>query len=138
MQWLGTNKYIKIGLQAEQLLPYLNKMMESVNGTGENSQFKIDISDTDAKKAEKIATKTGASEIAIAVTKILNKHARDITIENLHLAAGSAGVQVGASPQQLKSRFKFLGMKEDDIISLREDTKAFDALLEAGFHLKIL
>ena len=138
MQWLGTNKYIKMGLQAEQLLPYLNKMMETVNGVGEHSQFKIDISDTDAKKAEKIATKTGASELAIAVTKILNKHARDITIENLHLAAGSAGVQVGASPQQVKSRFKFLGMKEDDIISLREDTKAFDALLEAGFHLKIL
>tara|TARA_B100000131_G_scaffold283551_1_gene291562 strand:+ start:19 stop:1752 length:1734 start_codon:yes stop_codon:yes gene_type:complete len=138
MQWLGTNKYIKIGLQAEQLLPYLNKMMEAVNGPGVNSEFKLDNSDTDAKRAEKIATKTGASEIAIAVTKILNKHARDITIENLHLAAGSAGVQVGASPQQLKSRFKFLGMKEDDIISLREDTKAFDALLEAGFHLKIL
>ena len=38
------------------------------------------------------------------VTKIINKFARDIVVENLHLAAGSGGIRVGASPDQLKRR----------------------------------
>ena len=76
-------------------------------------------------------------EVAVAVTKIINKHARDIVIENLHLAAGSGGIQVGASPQQMKARARYLGMKEDELI-LVDSMKEYDALLGAGFHLKIL
>lgn len=134
--WLGTPKYAAIGQQAEQLLPYLNKMMETVNGSGVNAEFVLSRYSA-GQLPLAIGTKTGASELAIAVTKILNKHARDITIENLHLAAGSAGVQVGASPQQLASRARFLGMSDDDLFLLSGDTKAYDALLAAGFHLKI-
>ena len=61
---------------------------------------------------------------------------RDITIENLHLAAGSGGVQVGASPQQLAARAKYLGMTDDDLV-LPVDMPSYDAILGAGFHLKI-
>ena len=136
INWLGTQKYAAIGQQAEQLLPYLNKMMETVNGSGVNAEFVLSRYST-GQLPLAIGTKTGASELAIAVTKILNKHARDITIENLHLAAGSAGVQVGASPQQLASRARFLGLSDDDLFLLSGDTKAYDALLAAGFHLKI-
>lgn len=134
-QWLGTLKYTKLNDDAQNLLPYLNELMREVNGPGKNSEF--DIGKFTNDKNLVIGTKTGAAELAVAVTKILNRNARDIVIENLHLAAGSGGINVGASLQQIKARAAYLGIDEDDLLSLGPDQKAYDALLGAGFHLKI-
>ena len=134
-EWMGVNKYAKMGKDAEKLLPYVNSMMEKINGA--DSKFKDSKFAGQGNYGMAIATKAGAGEVAVAVTKIINKHARDIVIENLHLAAGSGGIQVGASPQQMKARARYLGMKEDELI-LVDSMKEYDALLGAGFHLKIL
>ena len=134
-EWMGVNKYAKMGKDAEKLLPYVNSMMEKINGV--DSKFKDSKFAGQGNYGMAIATKAGAGEVAVAVTKIINKHARDIVIENLHLAAGSGGIQVGASPQQMKARARYLGMKEDELI-LVDSMKEYDALLGAGFHLKIL
>ena len=66
-----------------------------------------------------------------------NKFARDIVVENLHLAAGSGGIQVGASPEQIKRRSRLLGMKEDEMI-LIEDVKEYKNLFSGCFHLKVM
>ena len=131
--WMGVNQYSKMGKAAEDLLPYVNRMMEEING--EDSAFKAEKFKGGGRPLA-IATKAGAGEIAMAITKILNRNSRDITIENLHLAAGSGGVQVGASPQQIAARAKYLGMTDDDLV-LPVDMPSYDAILGAGFHLKI-
>ena len=130
--WMGVNNYSKMGKNAETLLPYVNKMMEAING----ADSKFDDEKFGGSRPLAIATKAGAGEMAVAITKILNRNARDITIENLHLAAGSGGVQVGASPQQIAARARNLGMSEDELV-LPVDMRAYDAILGAGFHLKI-
>ena len=130
--WMGVNNYSKMGKNAEALLPYVNKMMEAING----ADSKFNDEKFGGSRPLAIATKAGAGEMAVAITKILNRNARDITIENLHLAAGSGGVQVGASPQQIAARARNLGMSEDELV-LPVDMGAYDAILGAGFHLKI-
>ena len=126
--WMGVNKYSKLGRDAQKLLPYVNRMMVEING--KDSRF-LPEKIRKAKPQESIPTKAGAGELAIAIVKIINKHARDITIENLHLAAGSGGVQVGMSPQQLRARMNFFNLDEDDMILLSGNMKEYDALLSA-------
>ena len=110
-------------------------MMEEINGT--DSKFNDRKYAGQGSYATAIATKAGAGELAIAVTKIINKFARDIVVENLHLAAGSGGIKVGASPEQIKRRSRLLGMKEDEMI-LIEDVKEYKNLFSGCFHLKVM
>ena len=133
--WMGVNRYSKIGNEAAKLLPYVNRMMEEINGA--DSKFNDRKYAGQGSYATAIATKAGAGELAIAVTKIINKFARDIVVENLHLAAGSGGIRVGASPDQLKRRARLLGMKEDEMI-LVDDIKDYENLLSGCFHLKVM
>ncbi len=133
--WMGVNRYSKIGKEAEKLLPYVNRMMEEVNGV--DSKFNDQKYAGQGSYGMAIATKAGAGELAIAVTKIINKFARDIVVENLHLAAGSGGIQVGASPDQMKRRARLLGMKEDEMI-LVDDIKEYENLFSGCFHLKVM
>ena len=133
--WMGVNRYSKIGNEAAKLLPYVNRMMEEINGA--DSKFNDRKYAGQGTYATAIATKAGAGELAIAVTKIINKFARDIVVENLHLAAGSGGIRVGASPDQLKRRARLLGMEEDEMI-LIDDIKDYENLLSGCFHLKVM
>ena len=133
--WMGVNRYSRIGNEAAKLLPYVNRMMEEINGA--DSKFNDKKYAGQGSYATAIATKAGAGELAIAVTKIINKFARDIVVENLHLAAGSGGIQVGASPEQVKRRARLLGMKEDEMI-LIEDVKEYENLFSGCFHLKVM
>ena len=133
--WMGVNRYSKIGNEAAKLLPYVNRMMEEINGA--DSKFNDKKYAGQGSYATAIATKAGAGELAIAVTKIINKFARDIVVENLHLAAGSGGIRVGASPDQLKRRARLLGMEEDEMI-LVDDIKDYENLLSGCFHLKVM
>ena len=133
--WMGVNKYNRIGNEAAKLLPYVNRMMEEINGA--DSKFNDRKYAGQGSYATAIATKAGAGELAIAVTKIINKFARDIVVENLHLAAGSGGIKVGASPEQIKRRSRLLGMKEDEMI-LIEDVKEYKNLFSGCFHLKVM
>jgi hypothetical protein len=68
----------------------------------------------------------------------VNRYSRDIVMENLYNAAGSQGIAAGVSQSQLDRRRQLLGMSEDDVITIVNDTKALNAVFQAGFHLKIM
>ena len=74
-----------MGKDAEKLLPYVNSMMEKINGV--DSKFK-DSGNLQDKviMVWQLLLRQVQGEVAVAVTKIINKHARDIVIENLHLS----------------------------------------------------
>ena len=85
-----------------------------------------------------IGTKTGASELAVAVDQVKNKLSRDIVVENLYKAAGSGGVGAGLTEKQLKDRQRLLGLSKDDVVSLKGSSKAGKIIFEGCFHIKIM
>lgn len=131
-QWLGTTSYIR-SRNIESLVPYLSELMSEVNPRADVGQFTNKYSG-----AEQIGTKIGAAELAVAIDKIVNKFSRDIVMENLYNAAGSQGIAAGVSQDQLDRRRQLLGMSEKDILTIKNDTKALNAVFQAGFHLKIM
>lgn len=130
--WLGTTSYIKSS-NIESLVPYLNELMSEVNPRADIGQFTNKYSGS-----EQIGTKIGAAELAVAIDKIVNRFSRDIVMENLYNAAGSQGIAAGVSQSQLDRRRQLMGLSEKDIITVKNDTKALNAVFQAGFHLKIM
>jgi len=130
--WMGVSEYTRSS-DSQVLIPYLEELMKDIN-------TRVDIAEFTSKysKSEEIGTKTGAAELAVAIHNILNKHSRDIVIENLFNAAGSQGISAGVSNAQLENRKRLLGMSDDDIVTIINDTKSMNAVLQAGFHLKIM
>ena len=131
--WLGTTDYIS-SRNIETLIPYLQELMHEVNPNGAD----IGAFTNKYSGSEQIGTKIGAAELAISIDKIVNRYSRDIVMENLYNAAGSQGISAGVSQSQLDRRRQLLGMSEDDIITISNDTKALNAVFQAGFHLKIM
>ena len=131
--WLGTTDYIS-SRNIETLIPYLSELMSEVNSTGAD----IGAFTNKYSGSEQIGTKIGAAELAVSIAKIVNRYSRDIVMENLYNAAGSQGIAAGVSQSQLDRRRQLLGMSEDDVITIVNDTKALNAVFQAGFHLKIM
>ena len=130
--WLGVSSYARDS-NSHVLIPYLETLMKEINTRTDIAEFTSKYSDS-----KEIGTKTGAAELAVAIHKILNKYSRDIVIENLFNAAGSQGISAGVSKSQLDNRKRLLGMSDDDIITIVNDTKAMNSVFQAGFHLKIM
>ena len=131
--WLGTTDYVS-SRNIETLIPYLQELMHEVDPTGAD----IGAFTNKYSGSEQIGTKIGAAELAVSIDKIVNRYSRDIVMENLYNAAGSQGISAGVSQSQLDRRRQLLGMKEEDIITISNDTKALNAVFQAGFHLKIM
>jgi hypothetical protein len=135
--WFGGLTYManekKESNFSDVLLPYLNKMYEEINGAGKTFDPNMVRTGT---TGEKIYNKTSASEIAIAIDKILNKYAKEVVIENLVDFASSSGFNVGIRPEQVEARRKALGGKIDkDLESLPVATAK--TIFTSCFHLKI-
>jgi len=135
-QWFGGSNYKSLSNKlAGQLEPYLQKMFQKVNNSKEI--FDVKQVKTGALN-EKLYNKTSAAEIAIAISQIVNKYARDIVVENIVDAAASARISAGIRPEQIEARKKQLGGKLDkDFKSLPADSKLTNLVFTSCFHLKI-
>ena len=117
------------------LIPYLNELYEEINGIGS----KFDVSNVKSQSmsaSEKILNKTAAAEIAIAITKITNKYAREIVLENIVDVAASQELRAGITPEQVERRKRQLEGKIDqdlEILPIEAATTVFTGC----FHLKI-
>ena len=133
--WLGVSTYARSMNEEEVLIPYLQALVKKIHPNIDNlNKF----TDKYAQQAMAIGTKTGASELAVAVDKVKNKLSRDIVMENIYKAAGSGGVGAGLTAKQVRDRQKVLGMSDEDVVTLRGSTKAGKTIFQGGFHLKIM
>jgi hypothetical protein len=136
--WIGVSKYVKLG-EEEVLLPYLQALVKRLP---EHKDLNLNtFTSRYAGKGKAIGTKTGATELAVAVDRVKNKLSRDIVMENIYKAAGSGGVGAGLSERQINDRKRILGITDKDIISLTGDkgnTKLANTIFEGCFHLKIM
>ena len=133
--WLGVSTYARDMSEEEVLIPYLQALIKKVHPNIDNvNKF----TDKYARQAMAIGTKTGASELAVAVDKVKNKLSRDIVMENIYKAAGSGGVGAGLTAKQVRDRQKVLGMSDEDVVTLRGSTKTGKTVFQGGFHLKIM
>ena len=134
-QWIGVSTYTKSMNEQEVLIPYLQELMKKVHPNVDNlNNFTAKY----GKDKLAIGTKTGASELAVAVDQVKNKLSRDIVVENLYKAAGSGGVGAGLTEKQLKDRQRLLGLSKDDVVSLKGSSKAGKIIFEGCFHIKIM
>ena len=133
--WLGVSTYARSMNEEEVLIPYLQALVKKIHPNIDNvNKF----TDKYAQQAMAIGTKTGASELAVAVDQVKNKLSRDIVMENIYKAAGSGGVGAGLTAKQVRDRQKVLGMSDEDVVTLRGSTKAGKTIFQGGFHLKIM
>ena len=116
------------------LLPYVNRLMREINGSGAGAEFSMSLAQT----SDGSINKAGAGELAVAIDKIANRVARDLTVENLFHAAGSVGLKAGVNPRDLQARQRALGLSEDDLVSLEGNTQAAVTVFNGGPHIKIM
>jgi len=129
--WMGILNYR--GITTPQIiLPYVNRLMEEINGLDSR------LSQGVVNKPEGPINKAGAGELAVAIDRIPNNTARDITVENLYHAAASAGVKAGITQNQLRARQTSLGLSEDDLVAVQGNAEAALTVFHGGPHIKIM
>ncbi len=125
-EWLGAS-----GIQSfmkknpkdvKTLRPYLDKLFELINTTGEFER----------KDPKDVMNKTIASEIAVAIEFITNKLTKDVTVENLYDLAASQRFSAGIRAEQLEKR-KGIYNKEAQSLGPKEAQYVF----ESCFYLKV-
>lgn len=132
--WMGILNYR--GIDTPQiLLPYVNRLMQEINTNNIRDQR---LTERISEMPEGPINKAGAGELAVAIDKIPNNTARDITVENLYHAAGSVGVKAGVTQNQLRARQTSLGLSEDDLISVSGNAEAALTVFHGGPHIKIM
>ena len=131
--WMGILEYKDID-NSSVLLPYVNRLMREINGSGAGAEFSMSLAQT----SDGSINKAGAGELAVAIDKIANRVARDLTVENLFHAAGSVGLKAGVNPRDLQARQRALGLSEDDLVSLEGNTQAAVTVFNGGPHIKIM
>lgn len=124
--WLGASgiqSFVKKNPKdVDDLKPYLDKMYELINGSGE---FQRD-------GGKDIMNKTIAAEIGVAIEFITNKLTRDVTVENLYDLAASQRFSAGVRADQLAKR-KGIYSKEAKTLGPKEALYVF----ESCFYLKV-
>ena len=137
-QWVGVSKFKDVSDPAV-LLPYVDRLMREINPNNPQNQRLTEKQINENPKAP--INKAAAGELAVAVDKIMRRAAKDITLENLYHSAASKGVRAGLSVNQLNQRKRLqkqLGMTDEDIIVLGNDTKARQTIFNGGPHIKIM
>ena len=133
--WLGVSTYARTMNEEEVLIPYLQALVKKIHPNIDNVDR---FTNKYAQTKMAIGTKTGASELAVAVDQVKNKLSRDIVMENIYKAAGSGGVAAGLTDKQVKDRQRLLGISEEEVVTLRGSAKAGKVIFQGCFHLKIM
>ena len=130
--WMGILEYRSVN-PSSVLLPYVNRLMQEINSSPSDQR----LTERVAAMADGPINKAGAGELAVAIDKIANRIARDVTVENLYSAAGSSGVKAGITQNQLRARQQALGLTNDDLISVGDNIQAAVTVFNGGPHIKI-
>ena len=134
--WMGVLRYKDMG-NPLVMIPYLNRLMAEINKTNPFKQRLNERLVEGSDAARNVVDKLGAAELAVAVHKIADRVARNMTVENLYGAAGSSGIRAGVSVAQMKKYKSVLGLNDDQLLNLANNSELAHELFEGGPHIKI-